>query len=144
MFFFFFGVSYSKRLSVTQTTDGGGFPPLLSSHTECVLSLRVVFAHTCHFFSAQVPIIKLTDQETEVKVDISFNVETGVRAASFIKDYVKVRYSSSQVRFFISVVFYLISASDQKASHDAQKPGIMNLSLEGLKEICPQRTLQAI
>lgn len=36
------------------------------------------------------PIIKLTDQETEVKVDISFNVETGVKAASFIKDYVKV------------------------------------------------------
>ena len=38
----------------------------------------------------QVPIIKLTDQETEVKVDISFNVETGVKAARFIKDYVKV------------------------------------------------------
>uniref|UniRef100_A0A3B4Z7D3 Terminal nucleotidyltransferase 4A n=1 Tax=Stegastes partitus TaxID=144197 RepID=A0A3B4Z7D3_9TELE len=38
---------------------------------------------------ATVPIIKLTDQETEVKVDISFNVETGVKAASFIKDYVK-------------------------------------------------------
>uniref|UniRef100_H3BZY2 Terminal nucleotidyltransferase 4A n=1 Tax=Tetraodon nigroviridis TaxID=99883 RepID=H3BZY2_TETNG len=37
-----------------------------------------------------VPIIKLTDQETEVKVDISFNVETGVKAASFIKDYVKM------------------------------------------------------
>lgn len=42
----------------------------------------------------QVPIIKLTDQETDVKVDISFNVETGVRAASFIKDYVKVRRGS--------------------------------------------------
>uniref|UniRef100_A0A667XNX4 polynucleotide adenylyltransferase n=1 Tax=Myripristis murdjan TaxID=586833 RepID=A0A667XNX4_9TELE len=39
---------------------------------------------------ATVPIIKLTDQETEVKVDISFNVETGVKAASFIKDYVKL------------------------------------------------------
>ncbi|XP_062301707.1 terminal nucleotidyltransferase 4A isoform X2 [Osmerus eperlanus] len=38
---------------------------------------------------ATVPIIKLTDQETEVKVDISFNVETGVKAARFIKDYVK-------------------------------------------------------
>lgn len=43
---------------------------------------------------AQVPIIKLTDQETDVKVDISFNVETGVKAASFIKDYVKVRRST--------------------------------------------------
>ncbi|KAK2887164.1 hypothetical protein Q8A67_015392 [Cirrhinus molitorella] len=38
---------------------------------------------------ATVPIIKLTDQETEVKVDISFNVETGIKAASFIKEYVK-------------------------------------------------------
>ncbi|XP_007953992.1 terminal nucleotidyltransferase 4A [Orycteropus afer afer] len=36
-----------------------------------------------------VPIIKLTDQETEVKVDISFNVETGVRAAELIKSYMK-------------------------------------------------------
>ncbi|KAK1880630.1 Terminal nucleotidyltransferase 4A [Dissostichus eleginoides] len=39
---------------------------------------------------ATVPIIKLTDRETEVKVDISFNMETGVKAASFIKDYVKM------------------------------------------------------
>ncbi|XP_015282573.1 PREDICTED: non-canonical poly(A) RNA polymerase PAPD7 isoform X1 [Gekko japonicus] len=41
---------------------------------------------------ATVPIIKLTDQETEVKVDISFNVETGVKAARLIKDYMK-KYS---------------------------------------------------
>jgi hypothetical protein len=38
----------------------------------------------------QVPIIKLTDHETEVKVDISFNVETAVRAAQLIKGYLKV------------------------------------------------------
>lgn len=43
--------------------------------------------------SSQVPIIKLTDQETEVKVDISFNMETGVRAAEFIKNYMKVLLS---------------------------------------------------
>ncbi|XP_058162494.1 terminal nucleotidyltransferase 4A isoform X2 [Dasypus novemcinctus] len=41
---------------------------------------------------ATVPIIKLTDQETEVRVDISFNMETGVRAAEFIKNCVK-KYS---------------------------------------------------
>ncbi|XP_005407126.2 PREDICTED: non-canonical poly(A) RNA polymerase PAPD7 isoform X1 [Chinchilla lanigera] len=41
---------------------------------------------------ATVPIIKLTDQETEVKVDISFNMETGVRAAEFIKNFMK-KYS---------------------------------------------------
>ncbi|XP_016386819.1 non-canonical poly(A) RNA polymerase PAPD7-like isoform X2 [Sinocyclocheilus rhinocerous] len=38
---------------------------------------------------ATVPIIKLTDRETDVKVDISFNVETGVKAARFIKDHLK-------------------------------------------------------
>nr|XP_040045096.1 LOW QUALITY PROTEIN: terminal nucleotidyltransferase 4A [Gasterosteus aculeatus aculeatus] len=39
---------------------------------------------------ATVPIIKLTEQETEGKVDISFNSETGVKAAALIKDYVKM------------------------------------------------------
>ncbi|KAM5157769.1 terminal nucleotidyltransferase 4A isoform 2-T2 [Mantella aurantiaca] len=38
---------------------------------------------------AMVPIIKLMDQETDVKVDISFNVGTSVKAAQFIKDCVQ-------------------------------------------------------
>uniref|UniRef100_A0A8C6SHX7 Terminal nucleotidyltransferase 4A n=1 Tax=Neogobius melanostomus TaxID=47308 RepID=A0A8C6SHX7_9GOBI len=36
---------------------------------------------------ATVPIIKLTDSFTEVKVDISFNVKSGVKAACLIKDF---------------------------------------------------------
>uniref|UniRef100_A0A8C2BS74 Terminal nucleotidyltransferase 4A n=1 Tax=Cyprinus carpio TaxID=7962 RepID=A0A8C2BS74_CYPCA len=36
---------------------------------------------------ATVPIIKLTDLHTEVKVDISFNVQNGVKAAKLIKDF---------------------------------------------------------
>ncbi|XP_055010830.1 terminal nucleotidyltransferase 4B isoform X1 [Boleophthalmus pectinirostris] len=36
---------------------------------------------------ATVPIIKLTDSFTEVKVDISFNVKNGVKAACLIKEY---------------------------------------------------------
>lgn len=52
--------------------------------------MTVMFVDTFHFIF-QVPIIKLTDQRTDVKVDISFNVETGVKAASFIKGYMKVR-----------------------------------------------------
>ncbi|XP_013877260.1 terminal nucleotidyltransferase 4B [Austrofundulus limnaeus] len=36
---------------------------------------------------ATVPIIKLTDSFTEVKVDISFNVMSGVKAAQLIKDF---------------------------------------------------------
>lgn len=38
----------------------------------------------------QVPIIKLTDSFTEVKVDISFNVKSGVKAARLIKDFKEV------------------------------------------------------
>ncbi|KAB5525851.1 hypothetical protein PHYPO_G00144970 [Pangasianodon hypophthalmus] len=38
---------------------------------------------------ATVPIIKLTDAHTEVKVDISFNVHSGVKAANLIKDFKK-------------------------------------------------------
>lgn len=52
------------------------------------------------FFFFQVPIIKLTDQETEVKVDISFNMETGVKAAQLIKDYMKVQ-SADQTPIFL-------------------------------------------
>lgn len=36
---------------------------------------------------ASVPIIKLTDRESQVKVDISFNMESGVQSAELIKDY---------------------------------------------------------
>lgn len=35
---------------------------------------------------ASVPIIKLTDLESQVKVDIAFNMESGFRSATLIKD----------------------------------------------------------
>lgn len=38
---------------------------------------------------AQVPIVKLTDALTEVKVDISFNMVSGVNSARLIKSYKK-------------------------------------------------------
>ena len=37
--------------------------------------------------SLQVPIVKMTDDKTDVKVDISFNTDNGLRAASLIKFY---------------------------------------------------------
>lgn len=37
------------------------------------------------FLSLQVPIVKLTDNETDVKVDISFNMRNGVKSAKLIK-----------------------------------------------------------
>lgn len=36
---------------------------------------------------ASVPIIKLTDRESQVKVDISFNMQSGVQSAELIKSY---------------------------------------------------------
>lgn len=49
----------------------------------------VQYQHPYHVCS-QVPIIKLTDSFTEVKVDISFNVKSGVEAARLSKDYKEV------------------------------------------------------
>lgn len=36
---------------------------------------------------ASVPIVKLTDRETEIKVDISFNMNNGVKSAELIKTF---------------------------------------------------------
>ncbi|XP_069372040.1 terminal nucleotidyltransferase 4A isoform X2 [Paralichthys olivaceus] len=72
---------------------------------------------------ATVPIIKLTDQETEVKVDISFNVETGVRAASFIKDYVK-KYPVLPYLIFVLKQFLL-----QRDLNEVFTGGISSYSL---------------
>ncbi|XP_066539579.1 terminal nucleotidyltransferase 4A-like isoform X2 [Hoplias malabaricus] len=55
---------------------------------------------------ATVPIIKLTDRETDVKVDISFNVETGVKAARFIKEHLK-KYSVLPYLIFVLKQFLL-------------------------------------
>lgn len=37
---------------------------------------------------ASVPIVKLTDKQTEIKVDISFNMSNGVKSAELIKTYI--------------------------------------------------------
>lgn len=72
---------------------------------------------------ATVPIIKLTDQETEVKVDISFNVETGLRAARLIKDYLK-RYTVLPYLIFILKQFLL-----QRDLNEVFTGGISSYSL---------------
>lgn len=38
-------------------------------------------------FSSQVPIVKLTDKASDVKVDISFNMSNGVKSAELIKEF---------------------------------------------------------
>lgn len=72
---------------------------------------------------ATVPIIKLTDQETDVKVDISFNVETGVKAARFIKDHVK-RYPVLPYLIFVLKQFLL-----QRDLNEVFTGGISSYSL---------------
>lgn len=49
---------------------------------------------------SQVPIIKLTDSFTEVKVDISFNMKSGVKAARLIKEFKEVQLLSATWEVF--------------------------------------------
>ncbi|XP_063042150.1 terminal nucleotidyltransferase 4A isoform X2 [Engraulis encrasicolus] len=72
---------------------------------------------------ATVPIIKLTDQDSEMKVDISFNVETGVKAARFIKDYTK-RYAVLPYLIFVLKQFLL-----QRDLNEVFTGGISSYSL---------------
>ncbi|KAM4632667.1 terminal nucleotidyltransferase 4A-like [Polymixia lowei] len=72
---------------------------------------------------ATVPIIKLTDHETEVKVDISFNVETAVRAAQLIKSYLK-RYTVLPPLIFVLKQFLL-----QRELNEVFTGGISSYSL---------------
>ncbi|CAL8337586.1 unnamed protein product [Gadus morhua 'NCC'] len=72
---------------------------------------------------ATVPIIKLTDHETEVKVDISFNVETAVRAAQLIKGYLK-RYTVLPPLIFVLKQFLL-----QRDLNEVFTGGISSYSL---------------
>ncbi|KAK2844302.1 hypothetical protein Q5P01_010961 [Channa striata] len=72
---------------------------------------------------ATVPIIKLTDIETEVKVDISFNVETAVKAAQFIKSYLK-KYTVLPPLIFVLKQFLL-----QRDLNEVFTGGISSYSL---------------
>ncbi|XP_048067476.1 terminal nucleotidyltransferase 4A-like isoform X3 [Megalobrama amblycephala] len=72
---------------------------------------------------ATVPIIKLTDRETDVKVDISFNVVTGVKAARFIKDHLK-KYSVLPYLIFVLKQFLL-----QRDLNEVFTGGISSYSL---------------
>ena len=45
----------------------------------------IIISQHIHIYYLQVPIVKLTDKNTEVKVDISFNMTNGVKSARLIK-----------------------------------------------------------
>lgn len=86
-----FSIKILDKATVCPLTAWCSFCPFLI-HSSCD-----AFCSSCRLHP-QVPIIKLTDQETEVKVDISFNVETAVKAARFIKDQLKVKHSCKAYR----------------------------------------------
>lgn len=65
--------------------------PLRTLETELVARGIAEASSVRVLDKASVPIIKLTDLESQVKVDISFNMESGVQSAELIKEY-KQRY----------------------------------------------------
>ncbi|KAK5862595.1 hypothetical protein PBY51_017973 [Eleginops maclovinus] len=75
------------------------------------------------FDKATVPIIRLTDHETKIKVDISFNVETAVKAAQFIKSYLK-KYTILPPLIFVLKQFLL-----QRDLNEVFTGGISSYSL---------------
>lgn len=66
-----------------------------------IVSCRTVPAQYQHLYHvcSQVPIIKLTDSFTEVKVDISFNMKSGVKAARLIKEFKEVKLAQLEIFF---------------------------------------------
>lgn len=68
-------------------TMSGGKRSTVSCWTDCLCSVSAPVLCVC----SQVPIIKLTDSFTEVKVDISFNMKSGVKAARLIKEFKEVQ-----------------------------------------------------
>ncbi|POI26778.1 hypothetical protein CIB84_009471, partial [Bambusicola thoracicus] len=78
---------------------------------------------------ATVPIIKLTDQETEVKVDISFNVETGVKAARFIKEYMKTYFALQKYTLLPYLILVLKQFLLQRDLNEVFTGGISSYSL---------------
>lgn len=61
--------------------------PLRTLESE-LISVGIADPHSIRVLDkASVPIIKLTDRESQVKVDISFNMQSGVEAAKLIKSF---------------------------------------------------------
>jgi non-canonical poly(A) RNA polymerase PAPD5/7 len=57
-------------------------------------------------FSFQVPIVKVTDELTNIKVDISFNMSNGLEAAKLIK-YFKKNYPPMAKLIYVLKQFLL-------------------------------------
>ncbi|XP_014209789.1 non-canonical poly(A) RNA polymerase PAPD5 isoform X2 [Copidosoma floridanum] len=72
---------------------------------------------------ASVPIVKLTDKETEIKVDISFNMSNGVKSAELIKTF-KAQYPALEKLVMVLKQFLL-----QRDLNEVFTGGISSYSL---------------
>lgn len=72
---------------------------------------------------ASVPIVKLTDKETEIKVDISFNMNNGVKSAELIKTF-KAQYPALEKLVMVLKQFLL-----QRDLNEVFTGGISSYSL---------------
>ena len=97
--------------------------PLRTLESE-LINAGIADPHTIRVLDkASVPIIKLTDRESQVKVDISFNMQSGVEAAKLIKSY-KRKYPVLEKLVLVLKQFLL-----QRDLNEVFKGGISSYSL---------------
>lgn len=87
MTFNMFGVFYDEK----NARESLWIPKDLKSLYKKCFQYQIVLSIWSCIMCCQVPIIKLTDLFTEVKVDISFNMKSGVKAAQLIKEFKEVK-----------------------------------------------------
>ena len=69
---------------------------------------------------ASVPIIKLTDRNSNVKVDISFNMQNGLRTAELVKMY-KKQFPALQKLIYVLKQFLLQRDLNEVRRTDTKK-----------------------
>lgn len=69
-------------------------------------SLELFIQTNLLFCSEQVPIIKLTDRLTDIKIDISFNMTNGLRSVELIKHF-KKKFPAMQKLIYVLKQFLL-------------------------------------
>ena len=87
------------------------------SYIELILTARVVFCHNCRVrlllspsrffsFATQVPIVKFTDKNTGISVDICINVKSGREAFGLINGFLEEHPSLRPLTLFLKYFLY--------------------------------------
>lgn len=67
---------------------------------------------------ASVPLVKVTDRETDIKVDISFNTVNGLRAAKLVRLYRSVHPTLTPLIFVLKQHLYLRKLNEVRDGDD--------------------------